>query len=58
MNIKKGDEVRSDLDGRDYVVTRIAGNMVVLKLKNGEREILTGMDSLKMFYKKKEDQKP
>ncbi len=58
MNIREGDEVKSDLDGRDYVVTRIVGNRIVLKLKNGEREILTGMDSLKMFYKKKEDLKP
>ena len=58
MKVKKGDEVKSGFDGRDYVITRIVGNRVVLKLKNGETEIITGTDSLKIFYKKKEEPKP
>ncbi len=57
MKIKEGDEVRSGLDGRDYVVTRIVGNRVVLKLRNGETEIITGTDILKIFYKRKEEPK-
>jgi len=58
MKIKGGDEVMSNLDGKDYVITRIVGTKVVLKLKNGEKEIITETDSLKTFYKKREELKP
>ncbi len=55
MKIKKGDRVESDLDGKDYRVTRIVNNMVVLESVNREKQILTGMDNLQIFYKKKEE---
>jgi hypothetical protein len=57
MKIKEGDEVNSILDGKDYVITRIVGKRVILKSKKGEKEIITGMDSLKIFYRKKENAK-
>jgi len=58
MKIRKGDELKSVLDDEDYVITKIVGRMVVLKSKDGEREIMTGTDSLRAFYKKKKETKP
>ncbi len=55
MKIKEGDKLESDLDGNDYRVTRVVNNMVVLESMNEEKQILTGMDNLKIFYKKKEE---
>lgn len=57
VEIKEGDEVKSDLGGEDFVITKIANSMVVLKSKDGDRQIMTGMDSLKTFYKKREETK-
>lgn len=57
MEIKEGDEVKSVLDGKDYVITRIVDEKVILKSKSGEKEIITGTDSLRTFYRKKEDGK-
>jgi hypothetical protein len=54
MEIKEGDEVKSDLESEDFVITKIANSMVVLKSRNGDKQIMTGIDSLKTFYKKKE----
>jgi len=54
VEIKEGDEVKSDLDSEDFVVTKIANSMVVLKSRIGDKQIMTGIDSLKTFYKKKE----
>lgn len=55
MKIREGDEVKSDLDGKDYMIARIVHSMVVLKSKDGEKEIITGIDSLRTFYKKTEE---
>ncbi len=52
-NIKEGDEVKSDLNGEDYIIERIVHSMVLLKSKDGEKEIITGIDSLRAFYKRK-----
>ncbi len=57
-NIREGDEVRSDLDGQNYIIERIVHSMVVLKSKDGEEEMITGIDSLRTFYKKKEKPNP
>lgn len=54
VEIKEGDEVKSDLDSEDFVITKIANSMVVLKSRNGDKQIMTGIDSFKTFYKKKE----
>ena len=53
MNIKEGDEVKSNLNGEIYIAARIVHSMVVLKSKDGEKEIITGIDSLRTFYKTK-----
>ena len=52
-NIKEGDEVRNDLTGEDYIIIEIVHSMVVLKAKDGQEEIITGIDSLRTFYKRK-----
>jgi hypothetical protein len=57
MKVKEGDEVRSELDGEDYIITRIVGKRLVLKRKNGEKEIITWMESLRTLYKKREESK-
>jgi hypothetical protein len=54
-NIKEGDEVKSDLNGDNYIIERIVHSMVVLKSKDGEKEIITGIDSLRAFYKRKKE---
>jgi hypothetical protein len=57
MKINEGDKVRCVLDGEDYTVTEIVNSLVFLKSAEGEKQILTGVDSLKIFYKKKEESK-
>ena len=57
VKIKEGDEVKSDLDGEDYIIRRIVHSMVILKSKYGEKEIITPTDSLRTFYKRKEEAK-
>ena len=57
MKIQKGDEVTCNLDGEDYTVTEIVNSMIVLKSRNKERHIITGIDSLGIFYKKKAEEK-
>ena len=44
------------LDESEYVVKRIANRLVVLESKDGERQILTGIENLgiRAFYQKKE----
>ena len=53
MEIKEGELVKCKLDGKDYVIIKIVGKGVVLKAKDGEKEIITGTDSLRIFYEKK-----
>jgi hypothetical protein len=55
METKEGDKVRCVLDDENYIVTRIVNRLVVLKSTDGEKRILTGKDSLKIFYKKMEE---
>ncbi len=52
MQVKRGDLVQSKLDGEIFVITRIVKCMVVLKAKRSERQILTGIDSLRMLYQR------
>jgi len=44
------------LDGTEYVVKNIVNNMVVLQSRRENRQILTGIETLKMksFYREKE----
>jgi hypothetical protein len=55
METKKGDKVKCVLDGKDYIMTKIVNRLFVLKSTDGEKQILTGEESLKIFYKKKEE---
>ncbi len=55
VNIKEGDEVRSNLNGETYLISKIVHSMVVLKSKDREKEVITGMDSLRIFYRMKRD---
>ncbi len=55
METKVGDIFRSALDGAEYVVKRVVNSMVLLQSRDGKKEILTGLSSLKIksFYQKK-----
>ena len=56
MEIKEGDEVKSDLDSRDYIVTKVEKGMVILRSSDAEQVVIaTGIDSLETFYNKKEE---
>jgi len=57
MKINEGDKVVSEFDGKDYIIAKIGDHMVVLKSEDGNKQIMTGVDSLKIFYKKKEEVK-
>jgi len=58
MKTKEGDVMKSAFDGEEYIITKVVNEMVVLKSNDGRKQIMTGMDSLKIFYEKKEDAKP
>jgi hypothetical protein len=46
----EGDRVRNKLTGTIYVIKGFRGKLAVLKAEDGSTEILTGKDSLKLFY--------
>ena len=54
--MKEGDIYESLLDGTEYVVKRIVDKMVLLQERKGNRQILTGVGTLKTksFYQEKE----
>ena len=54
--MKQGDIFENLLDGREYVVKNIVNKMVVLGSMKGDRQILTGIDTLKIksLYRLKE----
>jgi hypothetical protein len=45
--------VRSILNGIEYKVKKIVRRMAVLESKDGKSQILTELENLKLFYKKK-----
>jgi flagellum-specific peptidoglycan hydrolase FlgJ len=55
MNTKNGDIVKSFFNGNDYKVKRIVKTMAVLESEDGQSQILTEVETLNLFYKKKED---
>ena len=57
MKLKDGDTVRSFLNGKSYKVTRVANSMAVLQSEDGQSQILTEVENLDLFYKKKESTK-
>ena len=54
--MKEGDIFESVLDGMEYVVRKIVNSMVVLQSREGDRRILTEVETLgiKSFYREKE----
>ena len=54
--MKEGDIYESLLDGAEYVVKRIVNETVVLQSRKGDRQILTGVRTLKTksLYQEKE----
>jgi hypothetical protein len=57
METKVGDTVRSILNGIEYKVKKIVKSMVVLESQDGKSQIITEADTLKLFYREKEDAK-
>ncbi len=57
--MKEGDIFESRLDGMEYSVKSIVNNKVVLQLITGNRQIITGVDTLriKSFYRETEKNK-
>jgi hypothetical protein len=57
MNIKEGDMFKKSSDGVDFTVKKIVNDMVVLESQDRKRQILTGVNFLKLrsFYLKKEN---
>ncbi len=51
MKMKEGDMVRSIWDGKVYVITKIVNSMVALRSREGEKRLVTEIDSLKIFYR-------
>ena len=56
--MKEGDIFESLLDGTEYVVKDIVNKMVVLQSTKRDKQIITGVETLKTksFYRKKENE--
>jgi hypothetical protein len=54
MKPKSGDILKSILDGEDYVIKKVVENMAMLESQNGKKQILTEVNTLRLFYRKKE----
>ena len=54
--MKEGDIFESLLDGEEYVVKTVVNMMVVLQSRKRDRQIITGIETLKTksFYREKE----
>jgi len=55
MELKSGDILKSILDGEDYIIKEVVENMAMLESQNGKKQILTEVDTLRLFYRKKEE---
>ncbi len=60
MDIREGEVFRNSSDGVRFTVKKIVNDMVVLESQDGKRQILTGVDTLKLksFYLKGERKEP
>jgi hypothetical protein len=54
MKAKDGDTVKSLFNGNYYKVKRIVKNMAVLQSEDDQSQILTEVENLNLFYKRKE----
>jgi hypothetical protein len=55
MKPKSGDTLKSLLDGENYIIKKVVENMAILESENGEKQILTEVGTLRLFYMKKEE---
>ena len=55
MKLIIGDILKSLLDGEDYMIKKVVENMAMLESQNGKKQILTEVDALKLFYRRKEE---
>jgi hypothetical protein len=55
MKPKSGDILKSILDGEDYIIKKVVEDMAMLESQNGKKQILTEVDTLRLFYRKKEE---
>ncbi len=55
METREGDTVRSILNGIEYKVKKIVKRMAVLESQDGKSQIITELDTLRLFYREKED---
>jgi hypothetical protein len=55
MKPKSGDILKSILDGEDYIIKKVVENKAMLESQNGKKQILTEVDTLRLFYRKKEE---
>jgi len=46
MDIGQGEVFKNSMNGVDFLVKKIVGNMVVLESQDGKRQILTEVDTL------------
>ena len=53
METKDGDTVKNLLNGNYYKVKRIVKSMAVLESEDGQSQILTDVENLDLFYKRK-----
>jgi len=54
MEAKDGDTVKSLLNGKYYKVKTIVNRTAVLQAEDGQSQILTDVENLEPFYKKRE----
>jgi len=54
METKDGDTVENLLNGKYYKVKRIMKSMAVLQSESSQTQILTQVENLDLFFKKKE----
>jgi hypothetical protein len=54
VKTKDGDTVKSLLNGKSYKVRRIVNSMAVLQSEDGQSQVLTEVENLNLFYRKKE----
>ncbi len=54
METKVGDTAKSILNGVEYKVKKIVESRAVLESRDGKNQILTELENLTLFYKKKE----
>ena len=54
IKIKDGDTVKNLFNGNYYKIKRILKGMAVLQSDDGQSQILTEVENLNLFYKRKE----